>query len=79
MVKGYSSESDESSEKWRWDGGACVALEEDSRKWRDGLTQLKARIGQSKTWTSGASGSVQGPGLFRSDDWDSQDWVRQFM
>ena len=94
MVKGYSSESDESSDKWRWDGRAwwhkveCkgrveFALEAqsvqggecgfggDSRKWRAGLTQLKARIdwlqrgGQSKTWTSGASGSVQGHGLFR--------------
>ena len=107
VVKGYSSESDESSDKWRWDGRAwwhkveckgplnsrlrrrvsravSVALEQDSRKWREGFTKLQARIdwlqrnGQSKTWTSGASGS-HGPGLFSSDDWDSQDLGRQFM
>ena len=107
VVKGYSSESDESGDKWRWDGRAwwhkveckgplnsrlrrrvsravSVALEQDSRKWREGFTKLQARIdwlqrnGQSKTWTSGASGS-HGPGLFSSDDWDSQDLGRQFM
>ena len=62
-----------------------VALEQDSGKWREGSTQLQARIdwlqrgGQSKMWTSGASGSVQGPGLSWGDDWDNQDWGRQFM
>ena len=105
--KGYSSESDESGDKWRWDGRAwwhkveckgpmnsrlrrrvsravSVALEQDSRKWREGLTQLQDRIdwlqrgGESKTWTSCASGS-QGPGLFSGDGWDNQDWERQFM
>ena len=83
VVKGYSSESDESSDKWRCDGRAwwhkveCkvplnsrlrrrvsravnVALEQDSKKWKDGITQLQAKIdwlqrgGQSKIWTSGA-------------------------
>ena len=107
VVKGYSSESDESSDKWRWDGRAwwqkveCkgplnsrlrrrvsravnVALEQDSKKWKDGITQLQAKIGlqrggQSKMWTSGASGSVQGPGFSWGEDWDSQDWERQFL
>ena len=59
VVKGYSSESDESGDKWRWDGRAwwhkveckgpmnsrlravSVALEQDSRKWKEGLTQLQ--------------------------------------
>ena len=109
VVKGYSSESDESGDKWRWDGRAwwykveckgpvnsrlrrrvsravSVALEQDSRKWREGLTQLQDRFdwlqlqrgGQSKMWASGASES-QGPGLFSGDVWDNQDWGRQFM
>ena len=51
----------------------------------EGLTQLQARIDwlqrgeQSKTWTNGVSGSVQGSGLFRNDDWDNQDWGKQFV
>ena len=61
-----------------------VALEQESKKWRDGLTQLQDRIdrlqrgGQSKSWTSGASGS-RGPGLSSGESWDNQDWGKQFM
>ena len=64
VVKGCSSESDESGEKWSWDGrnwwykveskgpvnsrlrrkvarAVAVALEQDSRKWKEGLIQLQ--------------------------------------
>ena len=50
-----------------------LALEQDSRKWKEGLIQLQDRVdwlqwqkgggGHSKMWTSGASGS-QDHGLF---------------
>ena len=111
VVKGCSSESDESGERWSWDGrnwwykveskspvnsrlrrkvarAVAVALEQDSRKWREGLIQLQDRVdwlqwqkgggGQSKMWTSGASGS-QDHGLFSDGVWDNQDWGKQFM
>ena len=63
-----------------------VALEQDSRKWKEGLIQLQDRVdwlqlqksGQSKMWASGASGS-QGHGLFSGEIWDNQDWGKQFM
>ena len=80
MVKGYSSESDVSGDKWRWDGRAwwhkveckgplnsrlgrrvsravSVALEQDSRKWREGLTQLQDRI----DWLQRADKARRGP------------------
>ena len=111
MIKGYSSESDESGDKWNWDGrnwwykveskspvnsrlrrkvarAVIVALEQDSRKWKEGLIQLQDRVdwlqwqkgggGQSKMWTSGASGS-QDHGLLSDGVWDNQDWGKQFM
>ena len=111
MIKGYSSESDESGDKWNWDGrnwwykveskspvnsrlrrkvarAVTVALEQDSRKWKEGLIQLQDRVdwlqwqkgggGQSKMWTSGASGS-QDHGLFSDGVWDNQDLGKQFM
>ena len=110
VVKDCSSESDESGEKWSWDGrnwwykveskghvnsrlrrkvarAVAVALEQDSRKWKEGLIQLQDKVdwlqgqkgggGQSKMWTSGASGS-QDHGLFGDGIWDNQDWG-QFM
>ena len=57
-----------------------VALEQDSRKWKEGLIQLQDIVdwlqwqkgGQSKMWTSGASGS-QDHGLFSDGVWDNQD------
>ena len=65
-----------------------VALEQDSRKWKEGLIQLQDRVdwlqwqkgggGQSKMWTSGASGS-QDHGLHSDGVWDGQDWGKQFM
>ena len=111
VIKGYSSESDESGDKWSWDGrnwwykveskspvnsrlrrkvarAVTVALEQDSRKWKEGLIQLQDRVdwlqwqkgggGQSKMWTSGASGS-QDHGLLSDGVWDNQDWGKQFM
>ena len=111
VIKGYSSESDESGDKWNWDGrnwwykveskspvnsrlrrkvarAVTVALEQDSKKWKEGLIQLQDRVdwlqwqkgggGQSKMWTSGASGS-QDHGLFSDGVWDNQDWGKQFM
>ena len=111
VVKGCSSESDESGEKWSWDGrnwwykveskgpvncrlrrkvarAVAVAVEQDSRKWKEGLIQLQDRVdwlqwqkgggGRSKMWTSGASGS-QDHGLFSDGVWDNQDWGKQFM
>ena len=67
MIKGYSSESDDNGDKWKWDGrnwwykveskgpvnsrlrrkvarAASVALEQDSRKWNEGLIQLQDRV-----------------------------------
>ena len=67
VVKGYSSESDDNGDKWKWDGrswwykveskgpvnsrlrrrvsrAVCVALEQVSRKWREGLIQLQDRV-----------------------------------
>ena len=67
MVKGSSSESDESSERWRWDGRAwwhkveckgalnsrlrrrvsravSMALEQESKRWREGLVRLRDGI-----------------------------------
>ena len=114
MVKVSSSESDEESGRWKWDGRAwwCrveykgslnsrlrrrvsravnMALEQESKRWRDGLIKLRDRIdwleserenqrdGQSSMWASGASGSVRGSGSFRGQSWDSRSWSNQFM
>ena len=113
MVKGSSSESDESSERWRWDGRAwwykvdckgllnsrlrrrvsravSMALEQESKRWREGLVRLRERRewlesgrdqrdGQNSMWISGASGSVPGSGSFRGGSWDSRSWGDQFM
>ena len=109
VIKGYSSESDDNGDKWKWDGrnwwykveskgpvnsrlrrkvarAVSVALEQDSRKWKEGLIQLQDRVdwvqwqkgGQSKMWASGASGS-QDRGLFSDGVWDNQDRGKQFM
>ena len=66
----------------------AVAVEQDSRKWKEGLIGLQDRVdwlqwqkgggGSSKMWTSGASGS-QDHGLFSDGVWDNQDWGKQFM
>ena len=67
-----------------------VALEQESKMWREGLVGLRDRIdwlesgknqryGQGSMWTSGASGSVPGSGSFRGGSWDSRDWGSQFM
>ena len=67
-----------------------VALEQESKWWREGLVRLRDRIdwlesgkdqrnGQSSMWTSGASGSVPGSGSFRGGSWDSRSWGDQFM
>ena len=65
-----------------------VALEQNSRKWKEGLIQLQDRVdllqwqkgggGQSKMWTSGASGS-QDHGFFSDGVKDSQNRGKQFM
>ena len=39
----------------------------------------KQRSGQSKMWTSGATGSVWRPGPSKSKDWDCRDEGSQFM
>ena len=63
---------------------------QETKKWRDGLSQLRSRAErletenekqqteQRKMWVSGAS-VVGEPGVSGSSDWKIQDWRSQFV
>ena len=65
----------------------AVKATSETKKWGDGLFQLKSRVEWLETekqrteqWSRvGGASTVQEPGVSRSSDWDGNVWGNQFM